>query len=269
MPAKRRRSRRAAPVRTPPTDVLAVRLNGYAETSAVAVLLTENRGLAHAVAKGAKRLSNGYRGPLDKCVLYRARLARRSNEGLFHLHSASVREAYPSLRRDPARFGAASLCLEVAADMMRDNEPHPELFKLTVFALKVLDRAPREKIGLAATLFLARAVELSGHTPEIEQCVSCGGPLGENDHPLLSATRGGVLHPDCGRGEPGAHSVAPDTLALLARFWRCPAAQLLGEKYAPNRLRPLRLVLEEWLEHMLERRFRAAAPMERELTRMA
>ena len=262
-----KRSRRPPGVRTPATDVLAVRLNGYAETSAIAVLLTEKRGLAHAVAKGAKRLSNGYRGPLDKCVLYSARLGRRANEGLFHLHSASVREAYPALRRDPARFCAASLCLEVASDLMRDNEPHPELFKLTVFALKVLDRAPHTKVGLAATLFLARAAELSGHTPEIESCVGCGGPLGD-ERPLLSATRGGVLHPDCGRGEPGAHSIAPETIALLARFWHRPAAELLAEEPAPEELRALRLVLEEWLEHMLERRFRAATPMERELARI-
>ncbi|MHC4136551.1 MAG: DNA repair protein RecO [Planctomycetota bacterium] len=249
------------------TDALAAHIHGYAETSAIVRLLTADLGSVRAVAKGAMRVSNSFRGPLDKCVLYRVRLARHGSEGLFHLHSASVREAFPALRRDPPRFLAAALALEVAGDLMRENEPHEELFRLTVFSLKVLDRAPRERLGLVATFFLARAVAISGHVPEIGHCVACGRALAADERPLISAQRGGVLHLSCGQGEPGARMLAPETLSLLDRLWRDPAAGLLRTDVAPVRLGELRRLLEDWLEHVLERRFRAVQPLEHEIAR--
>ena len=249
------------------TDALAAQIHGYAETSAVVRLLTADRGLVHAVAKGAMRVSNSFRGPLDKGVLYRVRLARRGSEGLFHLRSASVREAFRALRRDPPRFLAAALAVEVASDLMRENEPHEELFRLTVFTLKVLDRAPAERLGLVVTFFLARAVTLSGHTPEIGHCVACGHALASDERPLISAQRGGVLHLSCGQGEPGARTLAPETLGLLDRLWRDPAAKVLRADVAPGQLGELRRILEDWLEHVLERRFRAIQPLEREIAR--
>jgi len=249
------------------TDALAAHIHGYAETSAIVRLLTADLGLVHAVAKGAMRVSNNFRGPLDKGVLYRIRLARRGSEGLYHLHSASVREAFPALRHDPPRFHAAALAVEVGGDLMRENEPHEELFRLTVFTLKVLDRAPPERLGLVATFFLARAVTLSGHTPEIGHCVACGRALAPDERPLISPQRGGVLHLSCGQGEPGARTLPTETLGLLDRLWRDTAATVLRMDVAPDRLGELRRILEAWLEHVLERRFRAVQPLEREIAR--
>jgi DNA repair protein RecO (recombination protein O) len=243
-------------------------LHDYAETSAVVRLLTSDLGLVRAVAKGAKRVSSGFRGPLDQGVLYRVRLGRRGTEGLAHLHSAAVREAYPRLRRDPARFHAAALVLEVAGDLMRENEPHGELFRLTVFTLKVLDRAPAVRLGLVAAFFLARVVALSGHAPETGHCVACRRPRSADERLLISARRGGLLHAACGQGEPGARTVSPGAVSLLEAFWRRPAAELLAADAASDRLRELRRLLEEWLEHVLERRFRAASPMEREIAQV-
>ena len=269
MGARRRAARRRAAGGSPgkTTDALIARINDYGETSAVTVLLTPDQGTVHAVAKGARRVSNGYRGPLDRGVLYSVRLGRRAREGLSHLHSSRVREAFPALRRSPARFYPAALVLEVADDLMRENEPHPELFRLTVFTLKVLDRAPLGRVPLATTFFLARCVALSGHVPELEHCVSCGRPLTVGERPLLSAAHGGVLHPACGQGEPGARTARPAVLDLLRAFWKRSSAEVLTVSPEPGVLRDLRQLLMDWLVHVLERRFRAAGPVEREFAR--
>lgn len=247
------------------TDALCVRIDEYAESSAVVTLVTSGLGLVRALARGAKRLANSFQGPVDRGVLYRVRLGRRG-EGLHHLNAASVREPFGALRREPARFHAAEMVLEVSGDLMREGEPHPELFRLAAFSLKVLDRAPPERLALAATFFLVRAAALSGHLPEMDRCVACGGPL-DGARPLVSPRRGGALHPSCGQGEGGARTVAEPVLLTLDRLRRRPAAEVLAATYPAPVLRELRLLLEEWLEHALERRFRAAAPMEREIAR--
>ncbi len=249
------------------TDALCVRIGEFAESSAVVALVTADLGLVRAMARGAKRVRNGFRGPLDRGVLYRVRLGRRG-EGLLHLNAAAVREPFGALRRDPVRFHAAELVLEVAGDLMREGEPQPELFRLAAFSLKVLDRAPEDRIAQAATLFLVRATALSGHLPEIDRCVVCDAPIGAS-RALVSPSRGGALHPACGQGERGARTVPRPVLDALGEFRRRPAKELLGTPRPARMLRDLRLLLEEWLEHALERRFRAAAPMEREISRGA
>ena len=148
---------------------------------------------------------------------------------------------------------------------MREDEPHPELFRLTVFSLKVLDRAPPDRLPLAVALFLARAVGLSGHGPEIDRCVACGRELDDGERPILGPLRGGVMHPACAQGEPGARSVRPEVLALLRRLQNQSAARILAQPEASKDLGDIRRLLVEWLQHTLERRFRAALPAEREL----
>jgi DNA repair protein RecO (recombination protein O) len=247
------------------TDALCVRIGEFAESSAVVSLVTDRLGLVRAMARGAKRVRNGFLGPLDRGVLYRVRLGRRG-EGLLHLNAASVREPFGALRRDPARFHAAEMVLEVAGDLMREGEPQPDLFRLAAFSLKVIERAPPERLALATTLFLARAAALSGHLPETGQCVACGLPVAD-ERPLVSPARGGTLHVACAEREPGARTVTRAVLDLFDDLRRRPAAEILRAARPAADLRALRLLLEEWLEHALERRFRSAAPMEREIRR--
>jgi len=262
--ARRRRGRSPHAPPADVTDAVVARIHDYAETSAVAVLITRDCGGVRAVAKGARRMKNGYRGPLDCGVLYRVRIARRGGEGLHHLTSSEVREAFPRLRRDPARFVASALVLEVASDLIRENEPNPELFGLTVFSLKALDRAPNARVPMAVTLFLARAVAISGHVPEIEHCIACGEPLTRDERPMIGLTRGGVLHQACAQGDPGSRSVPGPVLDLLSELWTRPAAEILDSNPPRDHLRALRRLLVDWLEHTLERRFRAAFAVDRE-----
>jgi len=246
------------------SDALFARLYDYGESSAVAVLLTEELGAVHAVAKGAKRLRNSFQGPLDRGALYRVRLSRGSAGGLFRLDSSRMREPFARLRSDPARFLAAALALEVAGDLMRENEPNRELFRLASFTLKALDRAPTGRIPLAITLFLARAVALSGHEPDTSRCVRCGGPLAGAARVRLSPTAGGTLHPRCAGQADAGWTVGRDALALLEDMLELPAADILAAAPPPRPLKQLRLLLAAWLEHSLDRRFRSLEPVERE-----
>jgi DNA repair protein RecO (recombination protein O) len=240
------------------TDAVFVRISEYAESSAVVHLLTADLGTIGAVAKGAKRLSNSFQGPLDRGRLYRVRVKRRGSEGLYHLHNAAVREPFAQLRRDASRFLAASVVLEVAADLMREDEPHPELFRLTVFTLKVIDRAPPERVAVAVPFFLVRALELSGHAPEIEACVITGRAVPRDGPALIHPGRGGLVHPEAGRGEPGVRSVTWPLLDLYRSVRDRRAHEALRIEAESGEWNALRRLCVDWLEYVLERRFRAA-----------
>jgi DNA repair protein RecO len=240
------------------TEALIVRISDYAESSAVVHLLTAKLGAVAAVAKGAKRLSNSFQGPIDRGRLYEVTLRRRGVEGLFHLHNARVREAFPALRRDPARFLAASVVLELASDLIRVDEPHEEMFRLTVFTLKVIDRAPPERLAAPVPFFCVRALELSGHAPEIGACVISGRAVSRDGPALIHPGRGGLVHPDVGRGEPGVRSVSWRILDLYAAVRDRQTNEALRLSAEPGEWNALRRLTVDWLEFVLERRFRAS-----------
>jgi hypothetical protein len=58
-------------------------------------------------------------------------------------------------------------------------------------------------------------------------------------------------------------------LLSLDRLRRRPASEILGVLEPAAGLREVRVLLTGWLEHALERRFRAAPALERELLRGA
>lgn len=240
------------------TEALFVRISDYAESSAVVHLLTAKLGAVAAVAKGAKRISNSFQGPVDRGRLYEVTLRRRGVEGLFHLHSARVRDAFPALRRDPTRFLAASVVLEVATDLMRDDEPHEEMFRLTVFTLKVIDRAPPERLVAPVPFFCVRALELSGHAPEIDTCVITGKHVPRSGPALIHPGRGGLVHPSASRGEPGIRSVSWQVLDLYAAVRDRPTNEALRLQADPAEWDALRRLTIDWLEFVLERPFRAS-----------
>ncbi|MFQ5843820.1 MAG: DNA repair protein RecO [Planctomycetota bacterium] len=250
---------------TPHTDALVARLHEFGESSAVALLLTSGRGAVRVLAKGAKRLRNSFAGPLDKGALYRVRLGRRSGEGLVLLHASTLREPFPRLRRDPGRFAAATFVLEVAAHLLRENEPQPELFRLTVFCLKVVERAPARRLALALAFFLTRAVALSGHAPRLDGCAACGRPVSGRERALLSPARGGLLHASCARGEPGSRPLSPAGRRLLARLEAAPPGEALGMGAPAAAGRELVALLTGWLEYLLECRIRSTRGLARAL----
>ncbi len=243
------------------TDALVARIHEFGETSAVVSLLTAEYGCVRVLAKGAKRLKNSFLGPLDKGVLYRVRLGRRSGDGLVPLHSARAREIFSRLRNDPARFAAANVILEVASLLLRDNEPQPELFRLSVFSLKVINHAPEPRLDTGVVLFLARAVGLSGHGPVLDACTACGELVEDGDDAHLSPARGGLLHRACGRGEPASRPLSADGLSLLRYVSSVPAAEVLASSAPPRAAREVQGLLAGWLEYVLECRIRSLRPL--------
>ena len=165
------------------------------------------------------------------------------------------------MRNDPARFAAANVILEVASLLLRDNEPQPELFRLSVFSLKVIDRAPEPRLDTGVVLFLARAVGLSGHGPVLDACAACGELVGDGDDAHLSPARGGLLHRACGRGEPASRPLSAGGLSLLRHVSSVPAAEVLASSAPPRAAREVQGLLAGWLEYVLECRIRSLRPL--------
>src|SRR5207244_10583562 len=102
------------------------------------------------------------------------------------------------------------------ARLSADRDPQPALFGLLVRALQAMETAARP--ARVAVCFGLRAVDLLGHRPRIDRCMSCGR-LHPFDDPALDVAAGGLV---CAACRPGADAI-PLSGALVGTLKRLRA----------------------------------------------
>ena len=134
------------------------------------------------------------------------------------LESAAVDRAFGAVRGDLARIACASYAVELARELVRDAEPHEDLFDRLLAYLERLDAAPAQPWDLRG--FELDALRAAGLMPALEGCARCGRPAGDGAM-RFDPAQGGVLCDACRQlAMPGALEIGAGALAALRRLQR-------------------------------------------------
>jgi DNA repair protein RecO (recombination protein O) len=219
-------------------------------------LFTRERGKVSAFARAARASRRRFGGALEPFTLVAAELRERAGAELLGLDSVSPLRAYGGIRGDLARIACAAYAVELARELVRDHEPHEDLFDLLGTYLALLDAAPARPAGLRG--FELGALRAAGLAPRLDACVRCGGALPADRAVRLDPAQGGVLCPACqGFAAPGAPSVSPSTVASLLRLATGGLEAAAAEPLAPLAGREARDALTAFIEHHLGKRLQA------------
>lgn len=177
----------------------------FGEADRVLVILTPNRGVIRAVAKGVRRIKSRLAGHLELLsssdlmlaegrsmdIVTSARLVRHTN----------VTASYDTMRQ-------AYLMAEMVNKLGSDGE-HPGLFELLEEGLGALGQSDDRMLEL---WFKLRLLDVLGYRPELSHCLICHQkPTGDY---YLNAELGGIV--DSGCAGPGLPKI---TLPQI-KFWR-------------------------------------------------
>jgi DNA repair protein RecO (recombination protein O) len=189
----------------------------YGESDRIVTLFTRERGKLATFARGARASRRRFGGALEPFTLVAAELQERRGSELWTLVSVVAERAFGGIRGDLARIACAAHACEVARALVRDAEPHTELFDLLSAYLDRIDGAPAEPTALrAAELGILRA---AGLAPRLDACARCGGRLPATQL-RLDPAEGGVVCGTCGPSHPRAPSLSADAVAGLERLQR-------------------------------------------------
>lgn len=184
-----------------------IRTHKLGEADRIVTLLTQQRGLLRAVAKGVRRTSSKFGARLEPFMV--ADLQCYEGRTLDTITQAETLGAYgPRISADYERYRAGSVMVETA-ERLSEGGPAPEQYHLLVGGLRTLatGRTPTE---LVRDSYLLRALGAAGWTPGFEECVRCGAP---GPHTIVAVQLGGVLCEAC--RVPGAPRLDPGSIALL------------------------------------------------------
>jgi DNA repair protein RecO (recombination protein O) len=226
------------------------------EADRVVTLLTRERGKVSAFARAARASRRRFGGSLEPFTLVAAEVRERPGAELLGLESVSPLRAFGGIRGDLARIACAAYAVELAREVVRDHEPHDDLFDLLGAYLGALDAAPARPAGLRA--FELGALRAAGLAPRLDACARCGGELEAAPSVRLDPGHGGALCAGClTAASPAAPRVSPATLDALRRLAAGGLEAAAAEPLAPPAGREARDALGAFLEHHLGRRLAA------------
>ncbi|MEY2669575.1 MAG: hypothetical protein RJA59_2213 [Pseudomonadota bacterium] len=208
--------------RTVKLRAVVLRTVDYGERDRVVTLLSRERGKLSAFARGARSSRRRFGGALEPFTLLSVEVGERGGD-LGVLEDASVERGFGALRADFTRIACASYAVELARELVRDAEPHEELFDALVAYLASLDDGPARPWDLRR--FELDALRAAGLQPALVECARCGRPAGEGPAPF-DPLQGGVLCPGCAStAGAGARAASADVLLVLRRLQRGEAVE--------------------------------------------
>ncbi len=227
----------------------------YGEADRVVTIFTRERGKVSAFARGARASRRRFGGALQPFTLLTAEARERAGSDLLGLDGVAVTRGFAGLRGDLARIACAAYAAELTRELVRDHEPHEELFDLLVEYLELLDAGPARPAALRA--FELGALRAAGLMPRLDACARCGGATAAGPA-RFDAGQGGVLCPRCAPTAPlGAPTLSAAAAAALLHLQEGGLARAAAEPLAPAAGREVREALTAFIEHQLGRRLAA------------
>lgn len=247
------------------TTAVVLRTIEFSETSLIVTLLTRDFGRVSALAKGARRLKGPFEGSLDLLSVCQIVLISKPGDRLDLLTESKLRRRFRGGDRSLERTYAGFYIAETLRYWLDDDEPHEELFDLTLAALGLIDGE-----GPVAETLLAydcQCLRLLGHAPSTRRCVACDGVIvaGRAKVPF-SLDGGGVVCDRCRMTQSYLRLIRPATIEALESLVRPPARTDEAASRFPLRsmLPPgdqtsyseLRGLVSRYMQHLLGRELR-------------
>jgi DNA repair protein RecO (recombination protein O) len=203
------------------TEALVLRTMKYSESSLIATLFTRDHGKISVLAKGARRKTRPFGASVDVLNHVRGVIYHKSQRELQLLTQCELVERYPALVEDLACMGVAMAAVELLHLSTEHDEPHPEVFELTVNLFKTLQHATQRHQN-ALYAYEVRLLGLLGFKPSLRQCVSCKEDVSSlrNATPQgrLRVTGNGVMCEQCGERNDTGVVISSAACAALGSF---------------------------------------------------
>src|SRR5687768_15720753 len=108
-------------------EALVLSVLDYGDADRIVTLFGERQGKLSAFAAGARKSKRRFAGALEPCTLLRVQLVERHGTTV-RLDSAEILKTHHALRSDLGRLSRALYVAELCRELLRDREPHPQLF---------------------------------------------------------------------------------------------------------------------------------------------
>ena len=182
------------------TRVIVLRKTKLGEKDLIVTLLDETGALVKAVAKGARRPGSALAARMELFSTVNCMLSRGKN--LDVVVDARLAQRSPASSCDIEFSTCAASLAELLCTVAQVGLEHPRLFDMTSTALSCMATAQPDAALAVTAASLMKVLASAGFRPSLDDCVSCGKPIGPDTGSgwvKVSFADGGVVCDDCAR----------------------------------------------------------------------
>lgn len=233
-------------------QAVVLRVTDYNDRDALLTLLTRNHGKLTVKARGLRRKNSPLIAPCQ--LLAYGEFTLFEYRGQFTINEAHSIELFIPLRRDLTKLSLGSYFAQAVEVLSQEDMPSPELQSLLLNCLYALSKLGRSE-GMVKAVFELRAACLSGYTPDLFGCHSCGSQTPER----FDISSGQLECAACRSRESNGirMPVTPAVLGAMRYICLCDPKKLFSFQIGPDAMEQLSALTEAYLTTQLERGFSA------------
>lgn len=232
------------------TDALVLRERKLDEQDRLLTLLSADRGIITAYAKGAGRMKGSMAGATE-LLCYSHFVLFQNRERCF-ADRAEANTLFFGIRGNLEKLTLATYFAQLCCELIPENEPAAEELRLMLNTLYCLERDKLPPLQLKAILEL-RLLTLTGYMPDLIACRACSG-LPEDGVVLFDPSGGSICCPGCApSGAVGLLPLPPGVFAAMRHIIYCDFEKLFQFKLGEENLPVLAHAVEQYLLCQVER----------------
>ncbi len=192
-----------------------------AEVDRIYNVYTLEAGKVQLVGRGVRRPNAKLAGSLEPVTESEIMLSKTRGKG--NITGVIVSNSFISLKNDFTALILAFSALSHFNSLITQEEKDEKLFYMLRSYLETMDKlAGKEnneiKLEIISQGFIFKLLECAGYRVEADLCVSCGGKISAGMDNQFSVERGGVICPDCAKGELRKMRISDSSIKLIRVF---------------------------------------------------
>lgn len=228
-----------------------LRATDIRESDRMLTLFSMERGRLAVYARGARKQKSKFLSA-SQVFCHGEYLLHRRN-GLLILTQADVIETFYPISGDLLRYAHAAYACDLAAELVNEHEPSPQLFSLLLNALyhyAYHDADPAQ----VSRIFGLKLMDIAGYRPELSACLHCGqvGQVLRFD-PL----EGGVICPGCRAEWERAGDIGMGTVKAMEFLLDSDFKQGLNLRLNPQAAEEMDRILDQYIESRIEKHLKS------------
>ena len=237
------------------TEAVVLRQSDIGEADRLLWLLTPQRGVIRATARGSRKPASKLGGHID--LLCYVKLSMREGRELHSVSQADTIDAFRAVRTDIGRLSRGLYMAELAQRVSVEDAPAPAVFQLLIKSLQWL--TDTENADTLVRWFALRLLTVTGFKPEFGACAECGDELDPGDH-VFSAERGGLICPQCrSQGSDVLQPANLSTIKVLRHLARSDFPMVSALNIGSEERRQTERILRSHTNTVVDRSVRSSA----------
>ncbi len=174
------------------SDAIVLKRDRSGESSLLVELFLKDRGRVNLLAKGARKPGSVMVGKLEQFSEIEVLFYAKTDESLGVISQVNQKHANNDLSGDIRRLSYASAVVEALKDFVRQGEDQQKMFHLVSGTFYMMNYAPAKKLEFFFLVFLLKALDLIGLSPQFDHSVKSGKKI-ESEEILFSVEDGGII----------------------------------------------------------------------------